>query len=373
MNDQRIDQRQSDFIDLSVRLISPLVILWVRPFGSLESGFWPNLIVAVLVSFLAAGALWLYAERRFDPLRGLMTSEPPGRRIGLAAGALAGVATLFVATKALSLPVANQKLRWDDGMLGLAIVLLIAIYVALAVAIWLSGNPAPRPDRPRAADLADLIRRHAALEAIAWLAEEPDDSAIAVVNQLSHSSDPDVRKWIVTNASARLGPSIADLLERVALGDEREDVADAAIDRLVEVAPERAQAFWPSLRARLRSDDQMDVEVAAWKLLAARDPLLSSEIAEVTSTWQTSEYIMDSFRVLNWCLERDRDEIAALIRAQDVTLLPWLIKAAFYLDDGEVWDAIAYTADRGTDHRAKRQYARALRFRYARAVPDLGD
>ena len=372
MSEQRMDPRQPDFVDLSVRLISPLVILWVRPFGSLEAGFWPNLIVAVLGSFLAAGALWLFAEHRFDPLRGLTTTEPPSR-LGLAVGAAVGVATLFVAARLLSLPAANQKLRWDDGLLGMAIVLLISMYAAGGVAIWLSGRPAPRSERPRAADLADLVRRHAPLEAVAWLAKEPDESAAVVVNQLSRSSDPDVRKWIVTNASANLGPSIAAMLERVASSDEREDVAEAAIDRLVEIAPERAQAFWPSLRTRLRSTDQMDVEVAAWKLLAARDPLLPGEIAEVTPVWKDNAYVMDSFRVLGWCLDRDCGQIATRIKSQDLTLLPWLIKAAFYLDDGDVWDAIAYTADRGTNVRAQRQYARALRFRYARAVPDLGD
>ena len=199
------------------------------------------------------------------------------------------------------------------------------------------------------------------------------ESPRAVVLQLSHSSDPDVRKWIVTNASPRLGQPIVDMLVRVATLDEREDIADAAIDRVVDLAPVAAAAFWPSLRSRLGSEDQMDVEVAAWKLLTARDPELPQEIEAVATRWQDSDYIADSFRVLRWCLARDRDAIAAHVKAQDLTLLPWLVKAAFYLDDGEVWDAIAFAAERGSDHRAKRQYARALRFRYSNALPDVED
>ncbi len=368
-----IDPRQSDLIDLSVRLVSPLVVLWIRPFGSTEGGFWPSLVVAVAVSFLAAGVLWMFVDRHFEPLRGLMMSEPPSR-FGVAIGAVAGLITMFLVASVLSLPAAHQKLRWDDGMLGLAIALLAAIYVAAGLAIWMSGRTIARPrERPRAADLADLIRRHADLEAIAWLAEEPEESARPVVLQLSHSSDPEVRKWVVTNATARLGPPIVEMLVRVASSDDREDVVDAAIDRLVEIAPDRAEAFWPSLRARLHSDDQMDVEVAAWKLLAAHDPDLRQELAAVAPRWADSPYMLDSFRVLAWCILRDRDEIAALIKSQDLNLLPWLVKAAFYLDDEEVWDAIAFAAERGTDHRAKRQYARALRYRYSSALPDVED
>jgi hypothetical protein len=373
-----VDPRQSDLIDLSVRLVSPLIILWIRPFGVHASGFWPNLILALLVSFLAAGGLWFYAERRFMPFRGLMTSDPPARS-GLILGGAAGLVTLFVLARVLSVPASGQRLQWDDSMLGMAIVLIASIYVAAGVAIWtgdrhpIAGAEETSPERPRSAALVDLIRRHADMEALAWLAQEPDESVLTIVNALSHSSDSDVRKWIVSNASGRLGDRVAPMLERVASTDERPDVADRALDRLVEVAPERGKAFWPAVRARLSSENQVDVELAAWKLLAMRDPLLGDELDAVLTVWPDTEYIHQSFLVLQWCLDGDKDEILARIRVQDLALLPWLIRAAFYLDDEQVWDAIAHVAEHGTDHRAKRYASRALRERYASALPDLGD
>jgi hypothetical protein len=371
-----IEPREADLIDLSVRLISPLIVLWIRPFGVLPSGFWPNLLVAVLVSFVAAGGLWFYAERRFTPFRGLTTSDPPARN-GLLLGGAAGLVAMFVLTRVLSVPAAGQKLQWDDSMLGVAVVLLASIYVAAGIAIWTGGAHATaadtQPERPRAAALVDLIRRHADMESLAWLAQEPDESALNIVNALSHSTDPEVRKWIVSNASGRLGVQVAPMLERVASSDERPDVADRALDRLVEVAPERGKAFWPGVRARLQSQDRADVDLAAWKLLEMRDPLLAEEMDAVLTAWPDTEFIHQSFTVLRWCFDRDRDEILARIRVQDLALLPWLIRGAFYLDDEQVWDAIAHVAEKGTDHRAKRYCARALRERYSSALPDLGD
>jgi hypothetical protein len=217
----------------------------------------------------------------------------------------------------------------------------------------------------------DLIRRHADMDALAWLAQEPEDSALAVVNALSHSTDPEVRKWIASNASGRLGAQVADMLERLASTDPRPEVADRALDRLVEVAPERGQPFWPVVRARLHSSNQVDVELAGWKLLAMRDPILGDEIEAVLTAWPDTEYIHQSFAVLTWCLAGDRDEIVARIRVEDLALLPWLIRAAFHLDDEVIWDTIAQAAEHGTDHRAKRYFARALRERYASALPDL--
>ncbi len=141
-----IDPRQTDLIDLSVRLISPLVILWIRPFGIMTPGFLPNLVVAVLVSFGAAGCLWFYVERRFDPFRGLMTSNPPAPK-GLLLGAGAGIAVLFVLSRILGVPASGQRFQWDDSMLGVAIVLLASVYVAAAVAIW-TGDRAVTPVAP---------------------------------------------------------------------------------------------------------------------------------------------------------------------------------------------------------------------------------
>lgn len=373
-----VDPRQSDLIDLSVRVATPLVILWIRPFGVMSAGFWPNLVVALAASFLAAGGLWFYVERRFDPFRGLMTSEPPAPR-GLLLGAGAGVVALFVLSRLLSVPAAGQTLEWNDGMLGIAIVLLASIYLAAAVAIWtgdragLAVDPNATTARPRSAGLVDLVRRHADMEALAWLAEEPDDSGLTVVNALSHSTDPGVRKWIASNSSGRFGDRVADMLERLASSDPDPDVADRALDRLVEVAPERGEPFWPAIRLRLKAANQVDVELAAWKLLIMRDPLLREEIEAVLSDWPDTEYLQQSFQVLTWCLDRDSTEIMARIRAEDLARLPWLIRAAFYLDDERIWDAIAQAAEHGTDHRAKRYYARALRERYASALPDLSD
>jgi hypothetical protein len=354
MSEQQVDPRQSDLIDLSVRLISPMVVLWIRPFGAAAAGFWPTLIVAVLVSFLAAGALWFVAEHHFAPFRGVMMAEPPGR-LGLLLGGVAGFATLFIVARVLSVPAPGQKFQWDDGMFRVAVAFVCALYVAGGLAIWtgtrLGTAVPPAADRPHWAELVDLIRRHADMDALAWFSREPDDSAFAIANSLSHSSDPDVRKWIVSNASIRLGGRVADMLQRVASTDLSEDVADRAVDRLVEVAPERCHAFWPTFRDRLRSRDEVDV----------------------LASWPKSEYIQQSFQVVGWCLARDRDEIVARVKMQDLALLPWLVKAAFFLDDEDVWEAIAQAAEKGSDHRVKRHYARALRERYSSLLPDLGD
>jgi hypothetical protein len=376
MKEQQVDPRQSDLIDLTVRLVSPVVVLWIRPFGALPDGFWPTLLTAIFVSFVAAGALWLVVEHHFAPFRGVLMAEPPGR-LGLFLGAIAGFATLFVVARVLSVPGPGQKLQWDDGMFRVAVAFVCALYVAGGLAIWTGTRlgPVKRPaaERPHWAELVDLIRRHADMDALAWLAREPDDSALAIANSLSHSSDPDVRKWIASNASIRLGPRVADMLERMASTDASEDVADRAVDRLVEVAPERCQAFWSTFRTRLRSRDEVDVELAAWKLLAMRDPQLGEELAEVLATWPESEYIRQSFQVVEWCLAGDREEIVKRVRMQDLALLPWLVKAAFFLDDEDIWEAIAQAAERGSDHRVQRHYARALRERYSSLLPDLGD
>lgn len=372
MNDPRADPRAPDLIDLTVRLVSPLVVLWIRPFGNLGAGFWPNLVLAVVFSFAAGGALWYLTERRFAPFRGLVMVEPAGR-LGVLLGGLCGLLTLLATARILAVPAASQRLEWDDGMFRVAVVLVCAVYVAGGVAIWTGTNLIPRArpaERPRWAELVDLIRRHNDTEALDWLGRESDESALAIANSLSHSTDPEVRKWIASNASLRLGDRVVEMLERLASTDDSPEVADRAVDRLVEVAPERCAAFWPKFRDRLRSRDEVDVEAAAWKLLTMRDPQLGDDLAEVLPSWPDSEYIHQSFNVVGWCLAGDREEIVARIELQDLALLPWLVKAAFYFDDEAVWQAIAQASDRATDHRVKRHYARALRERFAGVVPD---
>jgi hypothetical protein len=375
MHQQQVDPRRSYLIDLTVRIVAPLAVVWIRPFGAAGSGFWPTFLVAIVVSFVAAGILWLVAERQFEPFRGLAMPDAPGRS-GLLLGGVAGAATLLVVARILAVPEAGQPIAWDDGMRKLALAVAAAVYVAGAVGIWTGTRVGTRKvvaRRPNWAQLVDLIRRHADMDALTWLAGESDESALAISNSLSHSTDPELRKWIVSNASLRLGARVADMLERVASTDEREEIADRAVDRLVEVAPERCRAFWPVFRKRLRSRNEVDVELAAWKLLAMGDPQLGDEMAEVLATWPDSEYIQQSFEVLGWCLAKDRHEIVERIKEQDLTLLPWLIKAAFYLDDEGVWSVIATAADKASDHRVKRHYARALRERYSTSIPIPGE
>jgi hypothetical protein len=361
-----LDSREADLLDLSIRTFSLLAVVAIHPFGSGEGGFWPNLVLGVLVSLVAGEAVWIAAPRYMP--RSSIADETFDRR-ALAVGGAVGLVVLIAASRILSVPVPGQRVQWDGGMVRAALALSATVYSAGVVAIVVRGplskrSSRPGPDeRPTWADLVDLLRGGRDAEGRVWLADQPDDAALTIAGALSRSSDVGVRLWIAASAGPRLGQASMPILERMAGVDSDERVRDVALDHLVDLAPEKASQFMPTIRRRLLSASDAEVEAAMWRLFDLRDPLLRDEMAAALEA-HPGEDMRRSFEVLHWCVDGDRREIAARIDSQDRLRLPWLIKAAIRLDDDDIWNAVGRVASSGTDYRAKRHCSLALRQRY---------
>lgn len=361
------DRRVECLIDLTVRIASGFAILAIRPLGSSDIGFWPTLVIGLVVSTMAAGAVWYFSKGRFEPIRGLLEIAPI-ERTHLLGGVAAGMVTMYVLVRMLAVPVYGQRLVWDDGMVAVALVVCLSVYVGLVTAVA-TRRPQALPETPMGGDvqrpfwaqLVDLVRARREDDARAWLAGESDGSALTILTALSHSSDPDIRAWTVHVARDRLGSAAGPVLEGPARADTRIDIQDEAVDQLLILAPDRAPEFWPAVRQRLKSDSQWDVERAGWRLLHLRDPKLGELIGEVLRRWPDTDYVQKSFHVLRWCVEKGHGRIVSAIDDHDHVLMPWLIRAAFSLEDPAVWAAIARAADTATDHRVRRYCLKAIR------------
>jgi hypothetical protein len=200
-------------------------------------------------------------------------------------------------------------------------------------------------------------------DALRLLEGEPDKAALELLQSIREVKDPELRFFVAWAARSRFGPASADLLADIAKHDPHPDVRSEAMNALLEMSPERASEFWPRLRRQLRSKDEWDAELAGWKLLRLRDPLLSQEIAEILPRWPAKDYIHKSFRVLEWCIDGRVDEIVAHIRGHDHDHMMWLTSTGFYLDCDDIWSAVAWAAENAPDEQCRDDCAHALKLR----------
>lgn len=196
-------------------------------------------------------------------------------------------------------------------------------------------------------------------EALQILQAMPDAVALEVMESL-RAKDVEVRLSLPPLARARLGVGAATFLEAMALRDRHIDVRDAALDLLIEIAPDRAPRFWSSLRRRLQKGELDDADLAGWRLFELNDPLLGQELTEALQRWPDWYYIHKSFRVLSWCIEGATAEIEAHIREHDHDLMSWLVRAAWRMDRDDLWNAVAWVAVEAPDPQCRRYCVSAL-------------
>jgi hypothetical protein len=192
---------------------------------------------------------------------------------------------------------------------------------------------------------------------------EPDEEARESLELMSRMPKPEIRLWVCWAGPQRFGPAIAPLLREMALHDQHVDVRAEALATYLELEPSGGAQFWTRVRRDLRSDQLSTAEAAAWQLLKLRDPLLKEEMTQAVKRWPPTDYIHKSFDVLALCFDRDVARIIGRIRSHDHDHMKWLNRAAIYLNEPDLWEAVEEGSRKLPDERCRRDCEVVLRYR----------
>ena len=192
--------------------------------------------------------------------------------------------------------------------------------------------------------------------ALAELRSRPD--AEEILEELSRSSDLEVRGWVPGAAREVLGDRSVPLVMRMT-NDRDADIRDLAIQSLEAIDPKLLDALTEHLRRRLASTDDDEVLSTAWRL-AQRGDLASIAPIEVWGDRYESWMWQHKAASVILLVLTSPDEVAGRIRDHDHDHMTWLSYAAIVVNTSESRGALTECSVSGPDEVCRRVCAYAL-------------
>jgi hypothetical protein len=219
-------------------------------------------------------------------------------------------------------------------------------------------------DRRREMTYATVIARkvHGSLSdeddeaVLAELRSRPD--AESILQELSRSSDLEVRGWVPGAAREVLGERSVPLVMRMT-NDRDADIRDLALQALEAIDPELLDPLIKRLRRNLASKDDNRVFSTAWRL-AERGDLAS--IGPIQAWQDRYEPWMWQHKVASVILLvlKSPDEVAVRIRDHDHDRMTWLSYAAIVVNTSDSRDALTECSVSAPDEDCRRMCAYTL-------------